>query len=54
MTFALILSVLTITGDRFDAVIDYNLTKTDCLQLQWEWSATLKGQPYANVTCTAN
>ena len=53
-TFALILSVLTITGERFEAVIDYNLTVSDCTELRRQWDATLEGQTSAYVVCTAS
>ena len=53
-TFALILSVLTITGERFDAVIDYNLSVSDCTELRRQWESTLEGQPMAYVVCTAS
>ena len=49
MLYALILTVLNVSGTDSNFVIDYALTLDDCLILHSQWSSTL--DDYSYVTC---
>ena len=49
MTYALILYVLTISGER-GYVIDHDLSQADCIALEVEWALTLDDE-YSEVIC---